>query len=332
MGSLDYCVKEVVGSENTLASGCAIGYNRFYPIPKTIMQMASKCEVCSTMGKKKQIAALTVRSGLAGKKVIALLQEELKISNRQIRKVISTKGLFLNGRPIHSESKVKAGDRLIVKLPVNEEVKVEPVPMDLAVIYEDDWLLAVNKRTGLNVHKTRPGEPPALVNGVASYFMEQKSMITPRPVHRIDRDTSGVVLFAKSAGIQKELSHKWGTEQVKKKYWALVEGELRKEDVINTPLDGKSAYTSFSPLKTHNGYTELSVEIRTGRTHQIRKHLKLIGHPVLGDGLYHAYSKITVGRLALHAWILELVHPRTGNRLVLEAPIPWAEFTLPDNK
>lgn len=281
------------------------------------------------MGKKKQIAALIVHPGLAGKKVIALLQEELKISNRQIRKVISTKGLFLNGHPIHSESKVKAGDRLIVKLPVNEEVKVEPVSMDLTILYEDDWLLAVNKRTGLNVHNTRPEEPPALVNGVAYYFLEQKKMIAPRPVHRLDRDTSGVVLFAKSAEIQKELSQQWGTEKVKKKYWALVEGEVRKGEVISIPLDGKEAYTAFLPLKTHNGYTELSVKIRTGRTHQIRKHLKLIGHPVLGDRLYHPSSKITVGRLALHAWILELVHPRTRDKLVLEAPIPWAEFTLP---
>ncbi|HHU51519.1 MAG TPA: RluA family pseudouridine synthase [Firmicutes bacterium] len=281
------------------------------------------------MGKKKQIAALTVHPELTGKKVITLLQEELKISNRQIRKVISTKGLFLNGRPIHSESKVKAGDRLIVKLPVNEEVKVEPVPMDLTVIYEDDWLLAVNKETGLNVHNTKPEEPPALVNGVAYYFLEQKKMIAPRPVHRIDRDTSGVVLFAKSAGIQKELSQQWGTERVKKKYWALVEGEVRKGEVIKVPLNGKKACTTFSPLKTHKGYTELNVEILTGRTHQIRKHLKLIGHPILGDRLYHPYSKITVGRLALHAWVLELVHPRTGDKLVLEAPIPWADFTLP---
>lgn len=284
------------------------------------------------MGKKKEIAALTIHPGLTGKKIIEILREELKIPNRLIRKVILTKGLFLNNKPIHSESKVKTGDRILVKLPFNEQVKVEPVSMDLTVIYEDEWLLAVNKQTGLNVHNTRPGEPPALVNGVAHYFMEKKQIITPRPVHRIDRDTSGVVLFAKSAEIQRKLTRNWGTEQVKKKYWALVEGELAKEDVINTPLAGKKASTAFSPLEVHNSYTELSVEILTGRTHQIRKHLKLIGHPVLGDRIYNQDSRIAVGRLALHAWVLKLDHPQTGRRLVLEAPIPRMEFSLPDNE
>jgi 23S rRNA pseudouridine1911/1915/1917 synthase len=192
--------------------------------------------------------------------------------------------------------------------------------------------LAVNKQTGLNVHNTRPGEPPALVNGVAHYFLEKKQIITPRPVHRIDRDTSGVVLFAKSAETQRKLTLNWGTGQVKKKYWALVEGKLAKEDVINTPLAGKKASTAFSPLKIHHSYTELSVEILTGRTHQIRRHLKLIGHPVLGDRIYNQDSRIAVGRLALHAWVLELYHPHTGGRLVLEAPVPKIEFTPPDNE
>jgi|SRR5690554_38564 len=284
------------------------------------------------MGRKKEIAALQISSNLAGKKVIEVLKEELEIPNRQIKRVVYTKGLFLNRRPVHTERKVKIGDLLSVKLPVAEQLKVEPAPMRLSLIYEDEYLLAVNKPSGINVHNTRCDEEPALVNGIAHYLMEKKQVITPRPLHRIDRATSGLVLFAKSAAVQNKLTKQWGTNRVTKKYWALVEGAAENEGTIGIPLKGKKARTRFFPIQVHQGltssvFTELILEITTGRTHQIRKHLQLIGHPVLGDVLYNQNSRLNVGRLALHAFTLKLYHPKTGDPLSLKAPIPRADFS-----
>ena len=280
------------------------------------------------LGAKKTIARMIIGQNAAGCKVIDLLRNTLSLSNRQIKKIIATRGLFINGRPVHSEYKVICGQELKVKLPVDEQVKVQPLPMDLLIIYEDEGLLAVNKPHGISVHGTSPGGPPSLVNGVAYYLQSKNGLVTPRPVHRLDRDTSGVVLFAKSAAIQTELTNQWQTRQVIKKYWALVEGTPAQEGIISSPVKGKHAETQYHLIKKHDHFSEILAVITTGRTHQIRIHLQSIGHPVLGDRIYNKKSAITAGRLCLHALELALIHPVTKESLKIHTPISLDDFKI----
>lgn len=278
------------------------------------------------MGHRKVIGQMTVGQEYEGRPIIELLREVLAVPNRQIKKVIATKGIRLNGRPVHSERKVKAGDVLEISLPGAEQVKLEPMPMELTIIYEDRWLLAVNKPSGINVHNTRPGQPPALVNGVAYFFQSKGQIITPRPVHRLDAEASGVVLFAKDASTQTRLTTDWTGDTVHKTYWALVEGTLEEAGEVRVPVRGKPAQTHYQPICHHQGYTEVSVNIHSGRTHQIRIHLAHIAHPILGDRRYNSDSGIRTGRLALHGEVLELMHPMTGEQLRLQAPVPRDEI------
>ena len=278
------------------------------------------------MSKRKILGKLQVTEEMAGQKIIDLLRSELSVPNRQIRKIIATRGIRLNGRTVHSEQKVRAGDVIIIDLPQNEQVKVEPVRMDLRVIYEDKWLLALDKQAGIAVHNTRHGESPSLVNGVVYYFRSRGETLTPRPVHRLDREASGIVLFAKDAQTQTQLTEVWNTDQVKKHYWALAEGEVNDAGAVKTPIRGKDAVTFYEPMKLHTGFTELAVEIKTGRTHQIRIHLLDLGYPLVGDRKYNGRSGIKAPRLALHAETLEINHPMTKDKLRLFAQAPRGEF------
>ncbi len=274
------------------------------------------------MEKRKTIAEIKIAKDHPARPVIEILREELKLPNRQIKKIIATRGLIVGGRRVHSEYRVRPGQTLRVTLPEKEQVRVTAAAMDLDIIFEDQWLLAINKPAGINVHNTRADEPAALVNGVAAHFQSSGRHLTPRPVHRLDRDVSGIVLFAKDAQTQTILTGQWQTAAVRKTYWALAEGTPEGEGSIDLPVRGKPALTLYRLRRRYEGYSELAVEIITGRTHQIRFHLSRVGHPILGDGLYNRESEFRVNRLALHAERLEFPHPSTGALTILSAPVP----------
>jgi 23S rRNA pseudouridine1911/1915/1917 synthase len=278
------------------------------------------------MSKRRILGQLQIAEGMAGQKIIDLLRNQLSLSNRQIRKIIATHGIRLNGRVVHSERKVRVGDTIFIDLPDKEQVKVEPVLMDLKVIYEDQWLLSLNKQAGIAVHNTRQGESPSLVNGVVHYFKARGETLTPRPIHRLDREASGIVLFAKDAQTQTRLTEVWNTDQVKKRYWALAEGRVEEAGVVQSMIRGRDAVTFYEPVKLYKGFTELAVEIKTGRTHQIRLHLLDSGHPLVGDRKYNHSSGIRAPRLALHAEVLEIIHPVTRDKLRLVVQAPREEF------
>lgn len=276
------------------------------------------------MEKRKVIGEIKVLKEHKGKTVLELMRSELMLANRQIRRVISTRGIRLNGRSVHSEQRVREGDLIRVDLPEAEQVKVEPVCMELNVVFEDSSLLVLDKPPGINIHNTRPGETPALANGVAHYFRARGEIITPRPVHRLDRDASGIVVFAKSAEAQTVLTQRWDTDATQKLYWVLVEGPVETRMTIDAPILGKPALTLVEPLAIYRDVTELRVQIRTGRTNQIRVHLASIGHPVVGDRKNP--SSISSRRLALHAESLELLHPKTMEKVRFLSPAPREAF------
>ena len=278
------------------------------------------------MKQKRLVTQATIGSEHAGYELAVYVRQVLKLSSRQLQRVVRTKGLILNGRSAHTKTILKAGDILKILLPAEEQVKLTPYPLDLEVLFEDEWVLAVNKQPGIPIYSTKTEK--GLANAVAFYLGKKGLPAAPRPVHRLDTPTSGIVLFAKSAEIQAELSKQWNERDVSKIYWALCVGSITKEQVIDIPIQGKQAVTKITPVKERNGLTELRVQIFTGRTHQIRIHLQKLGHPIVGDRRYNTGPLRNTLRMALHACELRFIHPHFGEAVKITSPIPYKDFSL----
>lgn len=272
------------------------------------------------------LAKAQVEPGSAGMELGVYARQILGMSSRKLQKAVRTGGLLLNGRPAHSKARLKAGDWVQVTLPAQEQVKI-PVasPKDIRILYEDRWLLGVHKPAGLPTYSLEEAQGAA--NQVAGYFLAHGLRLTPRPVHRLDTPASGVVIFAKDARTQTALTEFWGQGLVQRRYYAIGRGLLTDGREIDLPIGGQPALTRVEPLKVHPHCTELSVEIITGRTHQIRRHLASIGHPLLGDRRYGPGHQ-EEGRLALHAWSVSFPHPHKKGELVkISSPVPYHEFS-----
>jgi 23S rRNA pseudouridine1911/1915/1917 synthase len=195
----------------------------------------------------------------------------------------------------------------------------------LNIIFEDTFLIAINKAPGILVVPSPKKEQHTLTAVVNNFLAEKNPPETAYPCHRIDRDTSGIVLFAKDKDTEQKMFAQFKERQVKKKYIAFVTGAPEKPyGVINKRIEGMEAVTKYSTVKKMNGYSILEVEPFTGRTNQIRIHLKSIGHPILGDRKF-AFGrdfKIKFRRTALHARELFFVHPFTGKHINLKASLP----------
>lgn len=193
------------------------------------------------------------------------------------------------------------------------------------IIFEDDYLLAVNKPAGILVVPTPKGEKHTLTNLVNQIMAKRGLPIKVYPCHRLDRDTSGIVLFSKDKETEQKMFQQFKERRVKKKYIALVSGcPKQNSGIINKRIEGLEAITKYNLLRKKEGYSILEVEPVTGRTNQIRIHLKSIGYPVLGERKY-AFGKdfkVRFRRTALHARELSFTHPVTGQFINIKAPIP----------
>ncbi|HAI52807.1 MAG: RluA family pseudouridine synthase [Limnochordia bacterium] len=264
-----------------------------------------------------------VKPSEAGLELGVFAREVLGLSSRRLQKAVRTQGLMRNGRPAHSKSKLRAGDVVQVALPAQEQVKI-PVAKagGLRILYEDEWLLAADKPAGLPTYSVK--DQGGLANQVAGYFLSRGLKLTPRPVHRLDTPASGVVLFAKEAEVQAEISALWAQGQVRRIYYAICLGKWERPGTIELPIQGRRAVTKLEPLKVHPHCTELLVELVTGRTHQIRRHLAALGHPLWGDVRYGGPRG---PRLALHALEVSFPHPRKkGEQLKICSPLPADEL------
>ena len=201
--------------------------------------------------------------------------------------------------------------------------------MDLEILYEDEYILAINKPAGIVVHPCSYHPNSTLANGVKAYLNNGKKI---RPINRLDRDTSGIVIFAKNEYIQEYFTK----IRPYKEYLAIVKGKIEpRSGVINLPIarkdesimerevreDGQIAITNYETIKEFDSYSLVKVNIETGRTHQIRVHFKFKGTPILGDTLYDVESKF-ISRQALHAYKLIFMHPITKEKIIIEASIP----------
>ena len=271
------------------------------------------------------------------KNINEILSLEFKISSRLKNKLIKKNMVFLNGNICDTRNNINIGDKLIIDLNYKEDnSNIIPKEMNLDIIYEDNWLLVINKPAGITIHPSVLHFDNSLSNGVRFYFDKIGLNKKIRPVNRLDKDTSGLVIFAKCEYIQECLSLQMKEGIFEKEYLCLVSGTFnQKAGTINLPIarkegsimercideKGKQAITHYKVLKEFENYSLVQCTLETGRTHQIRLHMSSIGHPLLGDTLYGTSSPL-ISRQALHSYKIKFIHPITKKELELTAKIP----------
>jgi 23S rRNA pseudouridine1911/1915/1917 synthase len=263
-------------------------------------------------------------------------------SRSQVQRLIAQGRVRVNDAPARAGGRLRVGDRLSWELPPPTPSKLEAEAMELRVLYEDDDLLVIDKPAGLVVHPGPGHSTGTLVHGLLGRGPGWSTIGgTERPgiVHRLDRDTSGLMVVARNDEAHRDLARQLERRIMTRRYRAIVVGEVadqaariearigrdpKNRQRMAVVADGKEAITEFRRLGVAEGHSLLEVTLRTGRTHQIRVHLAYIHHPILGDPVYGRRSAI-ISRPALHAQALTLRHPRTGKTMTWQAPPP-ADF------
>ena len=269
------------------------------------------------------------------------LTTELKTMSRsKVQNLIADGYVFVNGETIKANYKLEAGDKVEVFVPEPEAVDVEAEDIPLDIIYEDKDIVLINKAQGMVVHPGAGNPNGTLVNALLFHIKDLSGIngeIRPGIVHRLDKDTSGILMVAKNDEAHVNLSEQLQNRTVKRKYWALVHGVLPHEHgTINAPIGrdpkdrqkftvikgGKEAISHFRVLERIQKFSLMEVSLETGRTHQIRVHLNYIDHPVAGDKIYGPKKSLEGNGQFLHARMLEFTHPRTGETMSFEAELP----------
>lgn len=260
------------------------------------------------------------------------------ISRRIITKMKFNEGLLINGVPATTIHPVAKGNKITLRFPEENTLSCKPQEGPLSILYEDADLLALNKPHKIATHPAIGTKENTLGNFLSQYYQDHRHPMPFRPISRLDKETSGVILVAKHSFAHSMLSEQMQSNAFQKKYLALVEGVLPETNgEIKFPIareseqslrrvcreDGKYAHTIYRVL-AHNEISSLvELELKTGRTHQIRVHMKAIGHPVIGDPLY---AEIPGDRLYLHSYQTTFCHPVTGKRMTITAPCDFSSM------
>lgn len=287
---------------------------------------------------------VNVKAEESGERIDALLSRNLDgFSRSQIQKLLEQGAVTLDGKALKKNFRCTAGESYDILLPDTAELPLEPQDIPLEIVYEDGDLIVVNKQRGLVVHPA-PGHPDGtLVNALLYHCGDSLSGIggqrRPGIVHRIDKDTSGLIIAAKNDFAHQGLSAQLSDHSLCREYEAIVRGNFKTDGgTVNRPIgrhpvdrkrmavtdrNSKPAVTHWQLLASYYGYSHILCRLETGRTHQIRVHMASIGHPLLGDFTYGAPSpdKGLEGQ-CLHARRLRFVHPRSGEEMELETPLP----------
>lgn len=271
-------------------------------------------------------------------KVVSTLDPEW--SRSQVQQWIKDGNVHVNGVSVKTNYKCSLQDRLVISIPDPEILDVIPEKMDLEIFYEDQDVLVVNKPKGMVVHPAPGHMTGTLVNGLMEHCKDLSGIngvLRPGIVHRIDKDTSGLLMVAKNDLAHESLVNQLVAKTVTRRYKALVHGNIQHDfGTIDAPLgrdpkerqsmtvvdNGKHAVTHFNVLERFKDFSFVECQLETGRTHQIRVHMKYIGYPLAGDPKYGPKRTLDIGGQALHAGVLGFEHPRTGEYMEFEAPLP----------
>ncbi|SHE27181.1 RluA family pseudouridine synthase [Alkalibacter saccharofermentans] len=265
-----------------------------------------------------------------------------EMSRSYIKKLIDSGNVRLNGEIPKSSVKTSPGDLITVDIPKAEDYRVEPQDLPLDIVYQDKDIVVVNKDKGMVVHPGHGNPSGTLVNALLHQIKDLSGINgvkRPGIVHRIDKDTSGLLLVAKNDAAHKKLAALLKKHDIRRNYYAILEGVIQEENgKIDAPIgrdpknrikmavvnqNSKSAVTHFKVIERFPKHTLIEASLETGRTHQIRVHMAYIGHPLVGDGVYGFKKQVlTKEGQALHAFRLAFDHPSTGDAMIFETPIP----------
>lgn len=266
------------------------------------------------------------------------------MSRSYLQKILKDGGVQVNDKSVKSNYKVAVGDRIRLEVPDAVEPEIEAEPMDLDILYEDSDIILINKPKGMVVHPASGHYTGTLVNGLMEHCKGGLSgingVLRPGIVHRIDMDTTGVLIACKNDKAHNAIAEQLKAHSITRRYYAIVHGILKEDDgVVNAPIgrhpvdrkkmsinekNGKEAITHYHVLRRFRRFTFIECRLETGRTHQIRVHMASIGHPLLGDQVYGP-SKCPFRDLqgqTLHAGVLGIIHPSTGKYMEFSAPLP----------
>jgi len=265
------------------------------------------------------------------------------ISRSFLKKLFDGGEIFVNGKPVRASFKLKVGDEITFSLPEVKmlDVKAQAIPLD--IVYEDSDLLVINKARGMVVHPAAGNEDGTLVNALMHHCGDNLSGINgvmrPGIVHRIDKDTTGLLVVAKNDTAHQSLTDQLSDRSLSRTYYAIVHGNIKEDEfTVDAPIardtsdrkkmaiakkDGRDAVTHITVLERFGKYTLIRCKLQTGRTHQIRVHTKYIMHPILGDKTYGLKKEeFSLEGQLLHAGEIGFIHPKTGERVSFSAPLP----------
>lgn len=281
-----------------------------------------------------------------------ILRNRMNVSRRLLSRLkLTAQGIMLNGERRYIDIPVQAGDQVEVRMQEEVSEDILPEEMPLSILFEDDHLLILNKPAGVIVHPTHGHYTGTLANGVVYHWRQKGENVRFRPVHRLDQETSGVLVIAKNPYVHQHISEQMQQDKITKAYIALVHGRMElTEGTVNAPIDRdkehpririvtSEGYESITHYKVEAAYESGSIvriRLETGRTHQIRVHMRHLGHPLIADRMYGPGGELETGiipdkladdgfpiqRQALHAVQLGLTHPGTGEWITFTAPLP----------
>ena len=299
-------------------------------------------EPVNTVEYNEQIS-FTVDAENSGKRLDKLLSEFLREYSRSfIQNLFTDELVMCNGKVVSKSFKPKTGDVIGFVVPEPKELSLEPENIPLEIMYEDDDLLVVNKPRGMVVHPAPGNYSGTLVNALLYHCKGNLSgingIIRPGIVHRIDKDTSGLLLVAKNDSAHVSLSEQIAVHSLDREYRAVIHGHLKEtEGLVDAPIgrsptdrkkmcvtkqNSKNAVTHYTVLEEYKDFSYIALKLETGRTHQIRVHLSYLGHPVAGDPVYGPKNGVNLNGQCLHAGLLGFIHPSTGEHIIVEAPLP----------
>lgn len=275
------------------------------------------------------------------------LASKTDYSRETITKMLAEEYILVNGKSIKASYKVKVGDVILIKDGFVKEMKLEATKMDIDIVYEDEYLMVINKDSGVVVHPGAGNSNDTLVNGLLYYnkTLSKGEEFRPGIVHRLDKDTSGLMIVAKDDKAHELLADDFKNKRIHREYIALLDGVFpQKKAIIDAPIgrskqyfdkmevckDGKKAITNLEVIKKYKDYTLVKLVLETGRTHQIRVHLAYIGYPVHNDPVYSNKVCTDFGQF-LHSAYLKFKHPITGEVLEFNSKLPEEFQTFIDN-